>query len=78
MKLRLELEYEVNSASLEEALIELETNFAIENTTAENEFWGNMELVNDEVETEIDSMTGNSKCDEEIRDTLDDAEAKLL
>jgi hypothetical protein len=44
MKLKLDLEYDVNSDNLEDAIVELEERFAMENTTAEVEFWDNVEL----------------------------------
>ena len=45
-ELRLNLSYEVeNCKDLGEAIEQLEKRFAIENTTAESEFWDNLELV---------------------------------
>ena len=43
-KLTLKNEYEIEAESEEEAFNELEERFAIENTTAENEFWGSLEV----------------------------------
>jgi len=42
MKLKLELEYEVDSDNFEDAVAELEERFASENT-AEVEFWDNIQ-----------------------------------
>jgi len=45
-ELRLNLSFSVDDkCDLSEAMNQLEENFASENTTAENEFWGNIELV---------------------------------
>lgn len=45
MELRLHLNFTTNCEDLAEARNQLEENFARENTTAENKFWDNMELV---------------------------------
>ena len=44
-ELILNLTFETEENNLEEALNQLEERFAIENRTAENEFWDNLELV---------------------------------
>ena len=44
-ELKVNITYSTEAETLEEAQEELEERFAIENTTAENEFWDNMELV---------------------------------
>jgi hypothetical protein len=44
MKLKISLDYDVDSKDLSEAMDELAERFAMENTTAENEFWGNATL----------------------------------
>jgi hypothetical protein len=43
-RMKLDMEYEVEAESIEEAYVELEERFAIENITAVNEFWDNIEV----------------------------------
>lgn len=40
-KIKVDLEYEVEAENEDDALVKLEERFAIENTTAEVEFWDN-------------------------------------
>jgi hypothetical protein len=47
MKLKIEVEYDVESDNFEDAIVELEERFARENTTAGVEFWDNIEFVED-------------------------------
>ena len=42
--LKLDIQFEVEADTEEEAFEYLEERFAIENRTAENEFWDNMEI----------------------------------
>jgi len=44
-KLKLNLEFEVEADSKDEAYIELEERFASENTNANNQFWDNLNVV---------------------------------
>ncbi len=46
MKLKIELEYEVDATTLEEAEEKLAERFAMENMTATNEFWENLFISN--------------------------------
>lgn len=43
-KLKLDMEYEVEADDEDTARNELEESFAEQNTTAENEFWNNIEV----------------------------------
>jgi len=47
MKLKIDLEYDVESTTLTEAMDELEESLALQNTTAAVEFWNNAELMED-------------------------------
>ena len=47
MKLKLDLEFDVNSTTLTEAMDELAESLAMQNTTAEVEFWDNLTLEKD-------------------------------
>ena len=51
-KLKLDLEYEVEADSEEDAYIELEEQLGSENTTAEVEFWDGLEV--EEIEGDED------------------------
>jgi len=48
MKLKIDLEYSVESKTLTGAMDELEESFALQNTTAAVEFWDNAELLEED------------------------------
>ena len=52
MKLKVNVEYDTDCKTIEEAQEELSNRFAVENITAETEFWENMELEADKVKND--------------------------
>ena len=48
MKLKIDLEFDVKSTEISEAMDELEESFARQNTTAAVEFWDNLTLEQDD------------------------------
>jgi hypothetical protein len=58
MKLRINKEYEIDAETEEEAMENLEEQFGRENNTAENEFWAEIEVVEEALsEEEIDELS---------------------